>query len=85
MYMIGVHNTTRGRLKSAFIVAKNVQHILKPKKTKAPFMSVLYNHRDHGNSSNLSQKFTSLLEMQKDGGRFHFIHMIGVQNTMRSA
>ena len=75
-----------GRLKSVFIVARNVQHIiLKSKSTKAPLMSVLYNHRNHGVSSNLSQKFTILWGIQKDGGRFHFIHIIDVEDTMRCA
>ena len=56
-----------GRLKSVFIVARNVQHIImKSKSTKAPLIPVFYNHRNHGVSSNLSQKFTILWEIQKD-------------------
>ena len=62
-----------GHLKSVFIVARNVQHIImKSKSTKAPLISVFYNHRNHGVSSNLIQKFTILWEIQKDGGALSF-------------
>ena len=56
-----------GHLKSVFILARNVQHIiLKSKSTKAPLMSVLYNHRNHEVSSNVSQRFTFLWERRKN-------------------
>ena len=62
-----------GHLKSVFILARNVQHIiLKSKSTKAPLMSILYNHRNHEVSSNVSQRFTFLWEIQKYGGALSF-------------
>ena len=76
-----------GHLKSVFIFARNVQHIiLKSKSTKAPLMLVLYIQRDHGISSKCeSEVYDFMRNIQGWGGRFHFIHIIDVYNTMRGA